>query len=160
MKISRPRATRLSQIDIDADLAMGAYDITLGAGQLVDGVDVSAIEAYVHDGTLVIDGGASPTPDPSAWTDLDLSAYVGSNRAIVILKILNNTANERTVAVRPNGDATEYYETNISRGCAAADLGVNIASILVCETDAAGIIEWWAEAKDLDIDFTLLGYIR
>ena len=41
MKISRPRATKLSQLTIDADLVMGAHNITLGAGQTVDSIDVS-----------------------------------------------------------------------------------------------------------------------
>jgi len=45
MRISRPRATKLSQLTIDADLAMGAHDITLGAGQTVGGKDLSGIEA-------------------------------------------------------------------------------------------------------------------
>ena len=44
MRITRPRATKLSQIAIDADLVMGAHDITLGAGQLVDGKDVSTLD--------------------------------------------------------------------------------------------------------------------
>ena len=46
MRITRPRATSLSQIRINADLDMGAlYNIILGAGQTVDGRDVSEIEA-------------------------------------------------------------------------------------------------------------------
>lgn len=43
MKIRRPRATKLSQLTIDTNLAMGAFNITLGAGQTVDGKDISAI---------------------------------------------------------------------------------------------------------------------
>lgn len=45
MRISRPRATKLSQLTIDADLVMGAHNITLGAGQTVGGKDLSSIEA-------------------------------------------------------------------------------------------------------------------
>lgn len=45
MKITRPRATKLSQLTVDCDLAMGAHNITLGVGQTVDGRDVSGIEA-------------------------------------------------------------------------------------------------------------------
>lgn len=36
-------ATKLSELTIDADLAMGAHDITIGAGQTVDGKDVSGL---------------------------------------------------------------------------------------------------------------------
>ena len=44
MRITRPRATSLSQIRINTDLDMGAHNILLGAGQTVDGRDVSGIE--------------------------------------------------------------------------------------------------------------------
>ena len=45
MRITRPRATSLSQIKINVDLDMGAHSITLDAGQTVDGVDISEIPA-------------------------------------------------------------------------------------------------------------------
>ena len=161
MMISRPRATQLSQIDIDVNLAMGAHDITLGAGRLVDGVDVSAIESYVHDGTLVRDGGVNPTPNPAAWTELDLSAYVGANRALVVLKALNNEAAAKiNFAVRPNGDASNFWAGSCNDAAHKADILEQTAIIVVCETDAAGIIEWFAEDVGLDLDITLLGYIR
>ena len=47
MRITRPRATKLSQITIDTDLAMGAHNITLGAAQTVDGKDVSTLGSAV-----------------------------------------------------------------------------------------------------------------
>lgn len=163
MKISRPRATQLSQIDIDVDLAMGAHNITLGAGQLVDGVDVSTIESYVHDGTLVLDGGVSPSPNPSAWTDLDLSARVGTNISLVVLKIETQEAGGVVdVGVRPNGDTSEYAGDSEPAGASGGRLdsgvGKNEAMIVILETDANGIIEWYADQAALDIDITLLGY--
>lgn len=57
MKITRPRATQLSQISVDVDLAMGAHNITLGAAQTVDGVDVSG-GAYVPSGLIAPFSGA------------------------------------------------------------------------------------------------------
>lgn len=45
MLISKRGITLLSQLAIDADLGMGAHDITLGIGQLVDGRDVGDMEA-------------------------------------------------------------------------------------------------------------------
>ena len=41
MRVSRPRATKLSQLTIDTDLAMLTHNITLGATQTVDGIDLS-----------------------------------------------------------------------------------------------------------------------
>lgn len=43
--ISKRGISLLSQLEIDSNLAMGAHNITLGAGQTVDGVDVGTIEA-------------------------------------------------------------------------------------------------------------------
>ena len=60
MRITRPRATQLSQITIDVDLDMGAHNITLDALQTVDGEDVSAhvAAAYPHSGHAVIKSGS------------------------------------------------------------------------------------------------------
>ena len=59
MRITRPRATTLSQITIDVDLDMGAHNITLDALQTVDGEDVSAhvAAAYPHSGHTIIKTG-------------------------------------------------------------------------------------------------------
>ncbi len=86
---------------------------------------------------------------PVAWTDLDLSAVVGANPAIVMLKFAE-TANVSTprVAVRRNGDTDEFYgfapQTGIATGETAQNSTVHI--VLLVATDAAGKIEWIAEA--------------
>lgn len=59
--------TKLSELTIDADLAMGAHNITLDVAQTVDGVDVSSHESrHVSGGADDIDSalalGAIPTP--------------------------------------------------------------------------------------------------
>ena len=55
VRVTNPPILNLSQIIIDADLAMGAHNITLGAAQTVDGRDVSAINTLVS-GTYVGNG--------------------------------------------------------------------------------------------------------
>lgn len=52
-KSPEPGITKLSELTIDADLAMGAHNITLGAGQTVDGKDVSALVSKLSE--LAID---------------------------------------------------------------------------------------------------------
>lgn len=41
-------AGKISELVVDADLAMGAHDITLGAGRLVDGKDISELFPIGH----------------------------------------------------------------------------------------------------------------
>ena len=84
---------------------------------------------------------------PNAWTDLDLSAVVGSNLALVLLKVqLTNTS---TIAFRQNGDAEEHYST--------VHYGANIAkstgaysdyTLVVVHTDNAGKVEWKKDDTD------------
>ena len=48
------RAGKLSQLEIDANLTMGAHSITLGAGQTVDGKDVGSDFLEATDSGLLI----------------------------------------------------------------------------------------------------------
>jgi len=50
-------AVAISKLVIDADLNMGSYNITLGAGQTVDGVDVNA--GYTGDISEETEGGGA-----------------------------------------------------------------------------------------------------
>jgi len=79
---------------------------------------------------------AGPT---AAWTDLDLSAIVGTRQVVVLLSILNSTGAACLTRTRKNGEANPGdYE-----GAAAANTVINTyLTYLVCVTDSAGIIEW------------------
>ena len=80
---------------------------------------------------------------PVAWQDLDLSAVVGARKALVLLLFYNNSgdATAQQYKTRPNGAATEY---NYGVSCTATSIGDGEACILLCFTDAAGIVEWKA----------------
>lgn len=56
-------SVKLSAVSIDVDLVMGAHNITLGAGQTVDGEDVSAIKdnVIIAELTNAIVEAATPT---------------------------------------------------------------------------------------------------
>lgn len=80
---------------------------------------------------------------PIAYTDLDLSAIVGSTSAIVLLKIKNTDAGgAMTATVRRNG------ETDLIGGYVSVTgvLNQNIGALVACVTDTAGIIEWDSDA--------------
>ncbi|MBA7523835.1 hypothetical protein ES705_15969 [subsurface metagenome] len=98
---------------------------------------------------------------PVAWTDLDLSAVVGANYALVILKVnLQNT--NTSVAFRKNGDTDEHFDSiGITTGIGAAlfqpsDIGLHV--IVVVLTDSGGIIEWKGEGLATTVD--VIGFIK
>ncbi len=102
-----------------------------------------------------------PAASPVAWTDLDLSAHVGAQRVLVALKVEVPTSG-RYVAVRTNGDAADF------RGFGVGAHGVQTvheqtidgstrASLLIVETDAAGVIEWISSVA-CNVTITLQGW--
>ena len=104
MIVQNPPNVNLSQLLIDADLVMGAHNVTLGAGQTVDGKDVSTLDIgnmtkAIYDAgnrgivdiaqivSLLLGNGITPTI-PAAWstdptnlgniTNIDLTDYTGT----------------------------------------------------------------------------------
>lgn len=133
--------------DADAQLANKKY---------VDDQDAST-GFWHHDGTQVFD-----TDAPTSFTDLDLSSYCGSNRALVLLKIKNADASVSTTFwFRTNGDTENVAATSTFAGgstIAAINTG-NIAYVIL-ETDASGIVEWMASDGSCDTDIWILGYVK
>ena len=81
---------------------------------------------------------------PTSWTDLDLSATIGTATRIVMLRVNNeNSGTNITYAFRPNGDTRDYY---YATGAAASLLTLNTddTGIAIVKTDSAGVIEWQA----------------
>lgn len=122
----------------------------------VDGtIDPPPVGCWGHSGAEVFNGSG-----PTSWTDLDLSSYVGSNHALVMLKVTPLGGGGPTCVFRPNGDGSEYWRHND-----LSDLGANgvksegqESGIVVCETDASGIVEW--RTNNCSAVIVLLGYVR
>jgi len=101
------------------------------------------------------------TPNPSIWTDLDVSGTVGSNPALLLIKIDADT-DVGAVAVRKNGDTDEFLDPAIdAKGAALAKHGAGTHLVLMVATDNNGIIEWYSTGKD-DAHFTIdiIAYIK
>ena len=83
---------------------------------------------------------------PGAWTDLDLSAYIPAGQHLVALGISETvTGAARSAAVRTNGDAVEYYQSNVDyiAGLQCCNFwGTANTAVLLVLTDTNGIIEW------------------
>lgn len=83
---------------------------------------------------------------PAVWTDLDLNSIVGSNTALVLLKVFKNHSGAQTFAFRKNGDTDDFYgvpatdtHTGIYR---SASTGALTAGYVTVITDSSGVIEW------------------
>lgn len=108
-----------------------------------------------HDGTQVYNANA-----PTTYTDLNLSSYVSSNRALVFLYVVNGNTGDTNFWFRTNGDTqAQANATDASSGVAAIRMNANEGGYLIVETDANGIIEWKAGAAH-DCDVFLRGYIK
>lgn len=84
-------------------------------------------------------------------TDIDLSAHVGANRALVLIKALANSAS--TVLLRTNGETADVDATSATGAALSAG---QIAYMVLC-TDENGIIEADVTAST---DFILIAFIR
>ena len=100
---------------------------------------------------------------PTSWTDLDLSGTVGSNEALVILKITTVQFNLNATAVRKNGDTDEFHNVNAETnayGCALAKAFIGVHAVFLVTTDNTGKIEWKAESSRPDATVDIITYIK
>ena len=91
---------------------------------------------------------------PVAFTDLDLNAVVGANAALVMLKVVCSAGT--IFHFRRNGDADDRsptYDIGTAVG-EAAEFGV-----VLVETDAAGIVEWYKDDDDT-VTVDVIAYIK
>lgn len=98
---------------------------------------------------------------PGSWTDLDLSGTIGSNPALVLLKIDSGASADTNVAFRKDGDTDEFYTAAAleSSGCALIAVNAPHMSILVA-TSASGVIEWKSESTAGTTTVDIIAYIK
>jgi len=154
--------------DIYGDIDMNGNDI-VNPG-LVDGVDVSAHAARHWDGgadELSVGklegtwGGATQIHSgscPTAWSDLDLSSYVGARRAFVLIKVKNQGPYAQRYKFRPNGDTDDYTVASDQFQGTACIIASGYSGWIFVTTDANGIVEW-ATNNGYDSTLWLVGYI-
>ena len=139
----------LAMVDIPA------ADTTISNSQITDEIITIVRRGWIVDGSLVLSSTASPT----TWTDLDLSSYVGSNEALVFLKLENtDTIGASTIAFRQNGDTDDFYDTSYTHVSQIVNLAVGGFGYVSVPTDSSGIVEYRAEDAWLDLDVWLIGY--
>jgi len=181
MRVSRGRTYTISDITIDADIAMATYKLTgLGApaaqndslryGQAEIRNDEIAVGAAIALAKLASQPWSVLTiaktevfsgnsPNPSAWTDLNINAVVGANVALVILAV--KCADGSYLAVRQNGDTDEYFRAHTAAFGAGFLAGsTNVYAVLVVPTNASGVIEWKAQTVDSPVVINVIAYLK
>lgn len=103
-----------------------------GVSNPLAGAKLTVAETEVFSGT-----------SPTAFTDLDLSAVVGTNPALVLLKVYS-ASNFVVLSVRKNGDTDTFSagSQTAAGGCAMVDDFQTFHLVVLVATDVNGIIEW------------------
>ena len=127
------------------------YLATLGHGENPAWTTLPSKATIAFPGTVVFN-----TTGPANWTDLDLSAIIGANAALVVLMI-NSDVVSQGYAVRPNGSSVAL--TNASAASIVGMPGQYSTGIVVTTADSAGIIEHKGCSSGT-VSVTLLAYIK
>jgi len=113
---------------------------------------VSGTGMWNHSGALVYDNLAAPT----TWTDLDLSSVVGSNYALVMIKVkIMTPGGSDGYSFRPKGDTDLLVN-----GVESTGFTYPAAGLLICETNSNGILEWKSDITLNSASLWVLGYIK
>jgi len=110
---------------------------------------------FTYSGATVYNANA-----PTAWTNLSLSSYVGSRRALVLLMIENNGGSATNYRFRMDGVGGEQRpETNNYPGVFSCKCDtIEEHNYVWCLTGTNGYIEWDAD-HNVNTVVTLLAYI-
>ncbi len=120
---------------IDDDTMATATNTTLATSE--------SIKAYVDEYAMKYSGATGTISATTTYVDWDLSSFVGTNRAIVVLELWNASSGA-SIMLRPNGSAFEPRDTNSNAGYGASGLVCdtgNIGGTAAVVTDESGIIE-------------------
>lgn len=116
------------------------------------------VDAVVHNDVI-----------PTEWTDLDLSGYIGQNRALVLLRLrCMNSSYGETVVFRANDDYdfVRHPSGETAPGVSLAVLGASngyadesSSAYVLVPTDSYGVIEMKSKYGNRVVKIWLLGYI-
>lgn len=105
---------------------------------------------------------ASATP-PTSYTDLDLTAHLGTCDCLVFLKFSRGSGGGGTyvaLACRGNGSSDDFLlkTATFPGACACGSIDEDKSVLLCCEAKA-GIVEWSALSSSYNIEVELVGFI-
>jgi len=120
-----------------------------------------SIKAYIDSFAFKYHGtGEATVTTTTSFTDLDLSSIVGSNRALVVLKV-RNSSTITNVWFRAKDDDFDWNiaASQFAYGCNGALTGTSDkGSYLVTMTNASGVVEHKSEDSNKDVKVTVMAF--
>lgn len=161
------------QIDLSTDVT-GQIDLSTDVtGQLDLSTNVTGVLPAANGGTgdtsldtteyAMTYSGASvgPLSTTTSWADLDLSATVGANRALVVLEIYD-TSTATNIMFRTKGSSLSggyNGTTHAAWGASGTALGTGgTGGYVVIVTDASGVVEHKANVAANSINLNVVSY--
>ena len=123
---------------IDSDTMSGATATKLATAE--------SIKAYVDNNSSGLSAstatGTISTSVANTFQDFDLSAVVGSNKAMVIMEVFDGNQNGRTIFFRTKGSSVSPYGATNQSGSNTASLGnSDNGNTVIVTTDSSGFLE-------------------
>lgn len=122
---------------IDDDTMATATATTLATSESIKAYvdDNSGLKASTATGTIT-------TTVANTFQDFDLSAVVGSNKAMVIMEVFDGNQNGRTIFFRTKGSSVSPYGATFQGGSNTALLGnPDRGNTVIVTTDSSGFLE-------------------
>jgi len=120
-----------------------------------------SIKAYIDSFAFKYHGtGEATVTTTTSFTDLDLSSIIGSNRALVVLKV-RNSSTTTNVWFRAKDDDFDWQQSDnqFAYGCNGALAGTSDrGSYLVTMTNASGVVEHRSEESNKDVKVTVMAF--
>ena len=134
---------------------VAANDSTIDTADITDKSILVVRSGWFYDGTKIHTAAAVP----NAWTNKDLSSYVGSNRTSILLKIKRMSGfATHVVACRVDGDTDNFYLPTADVAESSVYIStINDTGYMIVPTSSSGIIEWKSDNSDT-WDIWLVGY--
>ena len=161
-------STSYAYIKINAG-NVGIYESSSGSSINVDtNINISAAghiyltADYVY-GVFKYHSGASHTQYSSTtWTTLDLSSWVGAQRALVLLEVYNRSSTNASYIFRPNGWTVEqgYTAANWPGAFSTAVETGHRYNYVWCMTGTDGKVQWRTDTGGLYTTIYLIASIR
>ena len=158
---------------MNSDTSVAAMGIKIDEDDMASNLDTKfptqqSVKAYADSkarvafpNTTVVSNATSPN---STWTDLDLSAVVGANQAVVLLRVWHTYTAIWTMYFRRNGDTTSFESSTqgdmLGANIVQSIVGTATGGYAVCVTDASGVIEWTGQAAIPNMNIAVEAYIR
>jgi len=99
-------------------------------------------------------------PSPTSWSDLNLSSYVGSNKALVLLAIATNSNyGYGYMVMQKSGDETLVNSSYWGNACGGFTAAAGKYIYVVGVTNDNGVISW-KSTNNANSTIKLLAYVK